>query len=65
MHDRDQGPEASIQPDNPARRRIFQAAAAVGAATLPGVTNAVAAPAKPVAKGSLDAKLRAHVKTWS
>jgi len=56
-------PEAA-QLDNPARRRIFQAAAAasvVGAGALPGV--APAAPvARPVAKGSLDAKLRAHVK---
>jgi acid phosphatase len=47
-------------PDNPSRRRIFQAAAATGiAAALPAAT----VEAKPAAKaGSLDAKLQAHVK---
>ena len=48
MQEQDQGTDASVQPDNPARRRIFQAAAAVGAAaTLPGMTSATAAPAMP------------------
>ena len=47
-------------PSNPARRRIFQAATAVG---LTG-TLAASAQAKPakMAKGSLDAKLKASVK---
>lgn len=50
------------QPANPSRRRIFQAASAVGlAASLPALADA--APArKTIAKGSLDAKLKAHVK---
>lgn len=50
------------QPANPSRRRIFQAASAVGlAASLPALADA--APAKKtIAKGSLDAKLKAHVK---
>ncbi len=30
MHEQDSGPDASTQPGNPARRRIFQAAAAAG-----------------------------------
>ncbi|ELX09523.1 acid phosphatase AcpA [Janthinobacterium sp. HH01] len=49
-------------PVNPSRRRIFQAAAATGmAASLPSLAEA--ATAKPAAaKGSLDAKLKAHVK---
>jgi acid phosphatase len=48
------------QPASPARRRIFQAAAAVGVAGgLPLVSEAVA---KPAPAGSLDAKLKAHVK---
>nr|WP_187358831.1 acid phosphatase [Pseudoduganella aquatica] len=48
-------------PANPSRRRIFQAAAATGiASTVPGITGA--APAKKPAAGSLDAKLKAHVK---
>ena len=46
-------------PANPSRRRIFQAAAATGiATTLPAIGEAAAKPAK----GSLDAKLKAHVK---
>lgn len=62
-HDDDRNPED--QPASPARRRIFQAAAAVG------LTSSMAPPAdararhashaKPAA-GSLDAKLKAHVK---
>ncbi|MQA19627.1 acid phosphatase [Rugamonas rivuli] len=49
-------------PVNPSRRRIFQAAAATGmAASLPSLGEA--ATVKPAAvKGSLDAKLQAHVK---
>lgn len=48
-------------PANPSRRKIFQAAAATGlAGTVPGLANA--APSQPAAKGSLDAKLKAHVK---
>ena len=48
------------QPSNPSRRKIFRAAAATGiATTLPGAM----AEAKPAPKrGSLDAKLKAHVK---
>ncbi|RFP20193.1 acid phosphatase [Duganella sp. BJB488] len=50
-------------PTNPSRRRIFQAAAATGmAASLPALGEA--ATARPAAvKGSLDAKLKAHIKT--
>jgi hypothetical protein len=50
-------------PENPSRRRIFQAAGAAGlATTLPALTEA--APAKPAAasKGSLDDKLKANIK---
>jgi acid phosphatase len=48
-------------PANPSRRRIFQAAAATGiASTVPGIASA--APARKPAAGSLDAKLKAHVK---
>ena len=54
---------AADQPANPARRRIFGAAAAVGlAGSLPTMAAATARPAKTV-KGSLDAKLKAHIKT--
>ncbi|MDC8758491.1 acid phosphatase [Janthinobacterium fluminis] len=54
-----QNPAADL-PSNPARRRIFQAATAVGlAGALPAVADA--RPAR-IAKGSLDAKLKAHVK---
>jgi len=51
------------QPASPARRRIFQAAAAVGlSASIAPVSEAgPARPAQHVA-GSLDAKLKAHVK---
>jgi acid phosphatase len=52
------------QPASPGRRRIFQAAAAVGlGGTLPAAAEAAAAPkraARPAA--SLDAKLKANVK---
>ena len=48
-------------PANLSRRRIFQAAAATGlASAVPGIAGA--APAKKPAAGSLDAKLKAHVK---
>ncbi|GJI94919.1 acid phosphatase [Duganella caerulea] len=50
-------------PANPSRRRIFQAAAATGmAASLPALGEAATATPAAV-KGSLDAKLKAHVKT--
>ena len=53
---------ADDQPSNPARRRIFEAAAAVGlASSLPMMAEA-AKPAK-IVTGSLDAKLKAHLKT--
>jgi acid phosphatase len=53
---------APDQPASPSRRRIFQAAAAVGLSTsLPAAGAAPAKPRKAVA-GSLDAKLKAHVK---
>ncbi|MGZ5201006.1 MAG: acid phosphatase [Telluria sp.] len=59
-HDHGQRDDADL-PDNPARRRIVQAAAAVGlSASLPGA-EAAAAHREP-AESSLDAKLRAHVK---
>ncbi|WP_157201157.1 acid phosphatase [Massilia sp. Root351] len=49
------------QPANLSRRRIFQAAAATGlASAVPGIAGA--APARKPAAGSLDAKLKAHVK---
>jgi len=58
VHAADQQPENG--PANPSRRRIFQAAAATGMATaLPALSEAAAA--KPV-KGSLDDKLKAHIK---
>lgn len=48
-------------PANPARRRIFQAATAVGlASALPELSEA--APVHRTVKGSLDAKLKAHIK---
>ncbi|WP_229425416.1 acid phosphatase [Massilia sp. Se16.2.3] len=61
MQDHDHHDEAD-QPASPSRRRIFQAAAAVGiGAGLPGAAEAATRrPAKPAA--SLDAKLKAHVK---
>jgi acid phosphatase len=59
-------PEAG-QPANPSRRKIFQAAAAVGlSTTLPAASEAAAAPkaakAGKASAGSLDAKLREHVR---
>ena len=67
MHDhkKEQGAQdAAAQPDNPARRRIFQAAAAAGlGSALPAVAQAAPArAAAPAVKGSLDAKLKAQVK---
>jgi acid phosphatase len=65
VHDHDDDGERApaVPPDNPARRRIFQAAAAAGAAAaLPHMATAAPAARAPVAKGSLDAKLKAHVK---
>lgn len=53
------------QPASPGRRRIFQAAAAVGiGSSLPAAGQAAAAAPKRAAKpaASLDAKLKAHVK---
>ena len=51
-------------PTSTARRRIFQAAAAVGLSTGVPAVEASGAEAKPhhAVKGSLDAKLKAHVK---
>ena len=55
-------PAAADEPSNPSRRRLFGAAAAAGLATqLPGMVNA--ATPKKIVKGSLDAKLKAHIKT--
>jgi acid phosphatase len=62
-HDHEQ-PEAG-EPANPSRRKIFQAAAAVGLSTaLPAASEAAPAAHKAarVIKGSLDAKLKEHVK---
>lgn len=60
MQDHDNTPDADDLPENPSRRRIFQAAAAVGlSASLPAAADAAPAHA---AKASLDAKLKAHVK---
>lgn len=57
----DQHDPADDLPANPARRRMFQAATAVGLSTaLPELTEA--APAHKTVKGSLDAKLKAHIK---
>ncbi len=57
-HDLDQRDGADL-PENPARRRIFQAAAAVGlSTTLPQAEAAVSH----AAATSLDAKLKSHVK---
>ncbi|SFL91651.1 acid phosphatase [Rugamonas rubra] len=59
--DRDQQNPTADQPSNPSRRRIFQAASAAGlVGALPAMADA--APARKLAKGSLDAKLKAHVK---
>jgi acid phosphatase len=58
-------PEAG-EPANPSRRKIFQAAAAVGlSTTLPAASQAApskAGKATKAAPGSLDAKLKQHVK---
>ncbi|WP_323144547.1 acid phosphatase [Massilia phyllosphaerae] len=65
MQDHDQDPARQAdQPASPARRRIFQAAAAVGLGTQLPATQAAApaAKARKPAAGSLDAKLKAHVK---
>ena len=54
-------PAQGDAPANPSRRRIFQAAGAAGLATsLPSLTEA--APVKTAARGSLDDKLKAHIK---
>jgi acid phosphatase len=62
MHDRDPIDPPAQAPASPSRRRIFQAAAAVGlGAGLPAAAEAAPRPAlKPAS--SLDAKLKAHVK---
>jgi acid phosphatase len=60
VHDPDSEQRDTDLPDNPARRRIFQAAAAAGlSASLPAAAATVHPKA---AQGSLDAKLKAHVK---
>jgi acid phosphatase len=59
-HDHGQRDDADL-PDNPARRRLVQAAAAVGlSASLPAA--GAAKPHRAPVDNSLDAKLRAHVK---
>jgi acid phosphatase len=55
-------PAQQDEPANPARRRIFQAAAATGLATSLPVLGQAAPARQPAAKGSLDAKLKASVK---
>jgi acid phosphatase len=61
FHEEPRVSDKENQPANLSRRRIFQAAAATGlATTVPGIASA--APAKKPAAGSLDAKLKAHVK---
>ena len=65
MQDHEQDPaKQADQPASPARRRIFQAAAAVGLGTQLPATQAAApaAKARKPAAGSLDAKLKAKVK---
>ena len=64
---KDLAPDLRQQPANlpsdPSRRRIFQAAGAVGlASALPGVSGPAAAATKNASKSSLDAKLKEHVK---
>jgi acid phosphatase len=60
VQDHDATPDPDDLPENPARRRIFQAAAAVGlSASLPAAADAAHAKA---ARATLDAKLKAHVK---
>ena len=62
MHEQDSGPDASTQPGNPARRRIFQAAAAAGvvagAGTLPGVASAAPTAAKASASAGANGATR-------
>jgi acid phosphatase len=54
--------DGKVLPDNPTRRRMFQAAAAAGlGSALPGVAQAASRGA-PAAASSLDAKLRAKVR---
>ena len=56
----------NAQPASPGRRRIFQAAAAAGiAGSLPAAAQAAPAPARRAAArpASLDAKLKANIKT--
>lgn len=59
-------PDHNDLPEKPSRRRLFGAAAAAGAVGTVGALPSIAAPAaaRPakVVKGSLDAKLKAHVK---
>ena len=65
-HEVHAGPSASADlPESPARRRIFQAAAAVGlGGALAAPDQAGAAAARPASgKGSLDDKLKANIKT--
>ena len=62
MQDHEQAPQDADQPASPSRRRIFQAAAAVGITTQLPAAQAAAKPAAKAAAGSLDAKLKAHVK---
>ena len=62
MQDHEQAPQDADQPASPSRRRIFQAAAAVGITTQLPAAQAAAKPAARPAAGSLDAKLKAHVK---
>jgi acid phosphatase len=63
-HDKDQPAAGNPEsPENPGRRRIFQAAAAVGlAGSLPAVAEAAPGARHKKVVGSLDAKLKAHVK---
>ncbi|WP_295990304.1 acid phosphatase [Rugamonas sp.] len=59
----DQQQASAALPSDPARRRMFQAATAVGlASAVPGMVGAAAATTRQPVKGSLDAKLKAHVK---
>ncbi|MFB9158194.1 acid phosphatase [Chromobacterium violaceum] len=49
-------------PQDPSRRRLFEGLAAIGAATVLPAVASEAADAAPAARGSLDDKLRHHVK---
>lgn len=57
-------PEASSgAPDNPGRRRLLQASAAVGMLGTAAVSTNACGGAKPVAQASsLDAKIKANIK---